>query len=273
MTDLPPIVVAGCGRMGLPMLRALRAAGFDARGFDVRPAAELGAEAEPMIDVETMRAEACILISVVRDAAETEALLFSDQAALARGRLQTLILSSTLSPRLLPDIAARAPIGVELIDAPMSGAQISAEERRLSFMLGGAEAALDRLEPLFAAMGDKLHRMGGFGAGMTAKVLNNYVAAAAAATTRRALDWAVDLDLDRRKLLALMSDSSGQTWFCSNFDRIEFARDGYAPDNTIGILPKDVAAALDGAGAPNDPMGRAVIDYFMKLGPLLPPLD
>ena len=152
-----------------------------------------------------------------------------------------------------------------MIDAPMSGAQVAAEERRLSFMLGGDDAALDRLAPVFAAMGDKHHRMGGLGAGMTAKVLNNYVAAASAATTRRALDWAKELGLDRRKLLALMHDSSGQTWFGSNFDRIEFARDGYSEDNTIGILPKDVAAALDGAGEPDDPIGLAIQNYLKNL--------
>lgn len=268
MTAFPPIVVAGCGRMGLPMMRALRAAGFDARGFDVRPAGDFGEDAAHMIDAATMRDEARILITVVRDAAETEALLFTDQAALARGGVETLIVSSTLSPRILPRIAARAPEGVELIDAPMSGAEVAAIERRLSFMLGGPDGALDRLQPLFDAMGTKHHRMGEFGAGMAAKVLNNYVAAAAAATTRRALDWAVDLGLDRERLLAMMHDSSGQTWFGSNFERIEFARDGYATDNTIGILPKDVAAALDGAGAPDDPVGRAVIDYFMKLKPM-----
>ncbi|QIE56304.1 NAD(P)-dependent oxidoreductase [Pikeienuella piscinae] len=262
------ITVAGCGRMGLPMARALRAAGFAARGFDIRPPAAFGDFAMHMIDVATMRAETEILITVVRDAAETEALLFSDQAALSGPPLTTLIVSSTLSPRLLPEIAARAPTGLTLIDAPMSGAQVAAEERRLSFMLGGDQATLDRLQPLFAAMGAAYHRMGGFGAGMAAKVLNNYVAAASVASVRQALEWAGPLGLDRERLLKLMHDSSGQTWFGSNFERIEFAGDGYQADNTIGILPKDVAAALDGVGAPDDPVGRAVIERLKRLTPL-----
>lgn len=262
------IVVAGCGRMGLPMARALRDAGFDAWGFDVRPASAFGDFAERMIDVTTLREETETLITVVRDAAETEALLFTSQRALTSAeRLKTLIVSSTLSPRILPGIAARAA-GVALIDAPMSGAQVAAAERRLSFMLGGAPGALDACQPLFEAMGAKFHRMGGFGAGMTAKVLNNYVAAASCATTRQALDWAQELGLDRASLLALMHDSSGQTWFGSNFDAIEFARDGYAADNTIAILQKDVTAALDGVDAPDDPVGRAVIGRLKGLRPL-----
>ncbi len=261
------IVVAGCGRMGLPMLRALRAAGFDAAGYDVKPAEALGARPQEMIDAAAMRAEAEILISVVRDAAETEALLFSAEAALSGPRLRTLIVSSTLSPRLLPGIAARAPAGLELVDAPMSGAQVSAVERRLSFMLGGGADALDRLEPLFRAMGTKLHRVGGFGAGMAAKVLNNYVAATSVASVRQALDWAPEMGVSREDLLAVMSDSSGQTWFGTNFDRIEFARHGWSADNTIAILMKDVEAALDGAGAPEDPLGRAAIGKIGRFKP------
>ncbi|MEL7464916.1 MAG: NAD(P)-binding domain-containing protein [Pseudomonadota bacterium] len=262
------IIVAGCGRMGLPMARALRAAGFDARGFDVKPREAFGDFAPHMVDAETMRAEAETLITVVRDAAETDALLFDVQRAATGPALKTLIVSSTLSPKYLSTIRDRAPDRLTFIDAPMSGAQIAAEERRLSFMLGGDKAALDALQPLFDAMGTKHHRMGPFGAGMAGKVLNNYVAGAAAAGVRRALDWAPEMGLDRDRLLAMIHDSSGQTWFGSNFNKIEFARDGYAPDNTVHILQKDVAAALDGADAPDDALGTAVIGELRGWKPL-----
>ncbi len=266
MQEFGRIVVAGCGRMGLPMARALRAAGFNAGGHDVRPSPAFDDFAGHMVDAAAMQ-QADILITVVRDAAETDALLFGAQAALS-GRVRTLIVSSTLSPRFVTALRGSVPNHIHLIDAPMSGAQIAAEERRLSFMLGGDAALLDRMQPLFAAMGTKFHRMGAFGAGMAAKVLNNYVAATNVATTRRVLDWATGLGLDRAKLLALMHDSSGQNWFASQFEQIEFARDGFAPDNTIAILPKDVAAALDGAGAPDDPVGQAVMAYLKTLTPM-----
>ena len=115
-------------------------------------------------------------------------------------------------------------------------------------------------------MGTRFHRMGPFGAGMTAKVLNNLVAVASVAATRTALDWADGLGLDRDALLAVMNDSSGQTWFSANFDRIEFARDGFGPDNTIAILAKDAASALDGApeGASPD-LTEALIRTIQRL--------
>jgi len=66
-----------------------------------------------------------------------------------------------------------------------------------------------------------------------------------------------------------MRKSSGQTWFGSNFDQIEFARDGYTEDNSIGILAKDVDAAFSAApnGASRD-LVDALIGYIRDMDPL-----
>ncbi len=246
--DLTGIGVAGCGRMGGPMLAALRTAGFNACGFDVRPAAEFGPLAPHITPLATFRQDLRVLISVVRDIAQTDALLFDVQKLVATApALRTVIISSTLSPRYVCDLRQRVPDHITLIDAPMSGAAIAAQEARLSFMLGGDAPSLAAHQPLFAAMGAHFHPMGAFGSGMQAKVLNNLLAASNTAMTRLALDWADASGIDPDKLLRLMHTSSGQNWFASGFEQIEFARDGWEVDNTIGILTKDVASALDAA--------------------------
>jgi len=248
MSDRPMrIGVAGCGRMGLGMARAMARAGLDVTGFDVRPAREFGDFAGRMIaGPAAFAADREVILTVVRDVDQTEDLLFRRQAVLSHARaLGWLVVCSTLSPRYVDGLRARLPEGVALVDAPMSGAQIAADEARLSFMLGGAEHDLDRLTPMFRTMGPKLHRMGGPGMGMRAKVLNNFVAALSLIGTRQVLDWARDLGVDPDRLRALMHDSSGQTWFGSGFEAIEFARDGYDPENTIGIIKKDVESCLD----------------------------
>ncbi|MEO1492592.1 MAG: NAD(P)-binding domain-containing protein [Pseudomonadota bacterium] len=241
------IGVAGCGRMGLGMARAMQRAGLEVTGFDIRPPGAFGEFAPHMqIDPAAFASDRQVILSVVRDVAQTEALLFEDQAILTRAPALThLVICSTLSPRYLADLRTRVPGAIRMVDAPMSGAQVAADEARLSFMLGGEVDDLDLLEPVFRTMGPKIHRMGAPGAGMTAKVLNNFVAATSMVATRRVLDWADDLGVDPARLLALMHDSSGQTWFGSNFDVIEFACDGYDPDNTIGIVRKDVESCLD----------------------------
>lgn len=250
------------------MLAALREAGFDALGFDVRASHSYGDFANAVTNnVQDFSSHVGVLITVVRDIQQTDDLLFDVQAlAHASRSLNTIIIASTLSPRYVTALRDRVPAHIKLVDAPMSGASIAAQEKRLSFMLGGSDVDLQPLMPLFEAMGTSFHKMGSFGDGMKAKVLNNLLAASSTAMTRLVLDWANKLDLDEKSLLQLIDKSSGQNWFASAFDRIEFANDGFADDNTIGILEKDVLSALDAA-----PMGadtglpNAVICAIRKL--------
>ena len=238
------IGLAGCGRMGAPMLAALRDGGTGAMGLDV---VEKGAD-HITTDVAAFAPQLETLFSVVRDADETDALLFDVQNLVGTApKLGRIFLCSTLSPRYVRDLRARVPGHITLIDAPMSGAQVAAENRTLTFMLGGADDSVEEALPLLALMGRTFHHMGPYGAGMQSKVLNNLLAASHTAMTRLVLDWADAAGLDEARLLALIETSSGQNWLASGFDRIEFARDGYASDNSIGILVKDVAAALDAA--------------------------
>jgi len=256
------IGVAGCGRMGLPMLQNLQAAGFHAVGYDVR---DVGVET----NIDAFADGLATLITVVRDAAETDALLFDDQALVTRAQdLQTIIISSTLSPRYVADLKSKIPESVTLIDAPMSGAQVRAQAGTLAFMVGGTDADIAAHAPIFACLGSDIHHMGAYGAGMTAKVLNNLLAASSTAMTRLVLDWADTQGLDEQKLLTLIDTASGQNWLASGFNDIEFARDGYSTDNTIGILEKDVAAALDIAPENADrSLPETVQRYITQLTP------
>ena len=253
------IGVAGCGRMGLGMLKNLQAAGFDARGFDIRPIAGVGTDVAAFLNGLTT------LITVVRDTVETDALLFDEQAVVGQATaLQRIVVCSTLSPHYVKGLRSRIPDHITLIDAPMSGAQVKADAGTLTFMTGGP---VQQIAPVLAAMGDTVHDMGDFGAGMTAKVLNNLLAASNTAMTRLVLDWADNAGVDETKLLALINTASGQNWLASGFDDIEFARDGYAPDNTIGILVKDVASALDIAPDNGTDLPKAVQSAIRKLQP------
>ena len=236
------IGVAGCGRMGKPMLASLRRAEFDAAGFDLRSGLGTGIGTDAAAFAKPLKT----LITVVRDAGETDALLFKDQALLEYApNLETLLICSTLSPVYVVELRGRVAPQIAVIDAPMSGASVRAEAGTLSFMLGGDPEAIDLVMPLLSAMGQTFHNMGPLGAGMTSKVLNNLLAASSTVMTRLVLDWADAAGVDETKLLSLIDSASGQNWLASGFDDIEFARDGYAADNSIGILAKDVTAALD----------------------------
>ncbi|MEM5477630.1 NAD(P)-dependent oxidoreductase [Pacificibacter sp. AS14] len=241
------IGLAGVGRMGSGMLTNMRKGGIDAEGFDIRPASDFG-NLPVSNNADAFAQGLTTLITVVRDTAQTDEVLFGPQGFVLRAtELDTIIVSSTLSPKYVRALRDRVPEHINLIDAPMSGAQVGAIEGTLAFMVGGKDAPVAAAWPLFEAMGSNIHRMGGFGDGIQTKVLNNLLCASHTIMTRLILDWASDADLDHDKLLALVDKATGQNWFASRFEQIEFARQGFEPSNTIAILEKDVAAALDAA--------------------------
>lgn len=241
------IGVAGCGAMGLPMAQQLYAAGFDTWGFDLRPANMFGSFSSRMIsNAQDFAATVDTVITVVRDLPQTMDLCFDKQAIFSGDQYpRILICSSTLSPKVLPDILTRLPDNVSMIDAPMSGAPARAKEGSLTFMVGGDDTAVRTALPLFKAMGNHINHLGPMGLGMTCKVINNFVAVTNVATIRKAIEASKALDMDPRTLLGIMRTSSGGTWYGNNIDNISWGYEGYDPDNTIGILEKDMLAFLD----------------------------
>ena len=135
--------------MGLPMLQNLARAGFNCSGFDVRPRAEFSAVAELMQwDFSAFAANNQVVISVVRDYAQTLALCFSPQQGLFTrdNQIEYLIICSTLATADIEDLATKLPDRVILIDAPMSGAPIAAQEANLTFMVGRVSKLFLRLK-------------------------------------------------------------------------------------------------------------------------------
>jgi 3-hydroxyisobutyrate dehydrogenase len=258
--------------MGLPMARSLAASGFNVCGFDIRPPDEFGDFNNRMIVDPGEFVQSCdVLISVVRDQLQTDALCFDEQAVFRNGTYpDLLVVSSTLSPRYIHSLRNRLPEDVELVDAPMSGAPHAAAQGELTFMCGGSQESISLLTPLFNAMGKHIHHLGALGAGMTAKVLNNYVAASSTVAVRRVYEMAAALGFDRDVLRDVMSHSSGSTWFGDRYELISWAREGYEPANTIGILEKDVLSALDAVKnleIEDCPLDEAILKSLLELEP------
>lgn len=256
--------------MGLPMAEALKAGGFDTCGFDVRPQEQFGDFSEHMIASPDEFSNRCdVVVCVVRDKKQVLDLCFNDQALYsASNPPKIFVLSSTVSPRFVHELRDLLPKEVVMLDAPMSGAPMSAIAASLTFMIGGPENTFNDLQPAFSTMGKKLHHLGALGAGMTAKVLNNFVAASTVVTVRNVLHHAKTLGMDRDTLLSVMDQSSGQTWFGSNFDKISFAAEDYDPANTIGILEKDVRAFIDALEDGPEPLHKAIITALQTLPPV-----
>jgi len=274
--ETPVLGMAGCGAMGLPMAERLRDAGFEVWGFDIRPVSEFGSFTRRMIaDPAEFAARVDCVFSVVRNRRQTMDLCFDQQAVFSvECPPETLVLCSTLSPRVVPEVAARLPAGTDLLDAPMSGAPHRARNGTLTFMVGGETVSVAALARLFEAMGERIHHLGKRGAGMTVKVINNFVVSSSVVAVRRALQAGEALGVDGRILLEVMRTSSGGTWYGDHFDDIDWAREGYDPENTMGILEKDMTSFLDALqsadGMAAGPFEDAVLQSIRRTEPVNP---
>ena len=119
-------------------------------------------------------------------------------------------------------------------------------------------------------MGSQIHHLGELGAGMSVKVLNNYVASSSVVTVRRVLDACQALNVSPKKLLQIMSESSGGTWYGNQFHEIDWAREGYSTENTSGILEKDVKSFLKAVEAEPLPEDSLLLERLRRLKPFDP---
>ena len=240
------IGLAGCGNMGLPMLNAMLSKNIDAKGYDIEKKKSLLSLGKDFVSSKKkFLDDSNIIISVVRDASDTVELCQGNNGLFEQRSNKVLIIASTLSPKFVVDLKSKAPKNITIIDAPMSGATIAAREARLTFMVGCEKVFFDYIEPLLGVMGARINHIGNYGSGMMVKVLNNFIAASSVVSVRHVLHQAQKFELDIDALFKTIDTSSGQTWFGTNRADIEWFKENFENDNTMGILKKDVEAYVD----------------------------
>jgi 3-hydroxyisobutyrate dehydrogenase-like beta-hydroxyacid dehydrogenase len=147
-----------------------------------------------------------VVITMVVDGGQVEALLLGDDGALAGARPEALFVDmSTIAPadarRLGATLAER---GHGFVDAPVTGSAPKAQDGTLTIMAGGSETDVARARPLFEAMGELIVHVGEIGRGQQVKVISNAVAAVNCATLAQALVVARREGVDLERLLEVM---------------------------------------------------------------------
>ncbi len=248
-----PVAVVGIGNMGLAMALRLRDGGQAVRVHDIDPARHALAAAGGAVPAPSPAAAAqgCgVLIVAVVDAAQAEAVLFGPQgaaASLAAGA--AVLLCPTIAPAEVEGLAARlASLGLGCLDAPMSGGPARARDGSMSLMVAGALATWQALQPLLRHLAARLFHIGTRpGDGARTKLVNNLLAATNLAAAAEAIALAQRLGLDGARMLAVIEQSSGQSWIGA--DRMARALAGdFAPRAHTTLLAKDAALALAMAG-------------------------
>jgi 3-hydroxyisobutyrate dehydrogenase len=248
----------GLGIMGSRMARNLRKAGFDVVVWN-RTRARAEELGEPIADSPKAAADgAGIVITMVVDSPEVEAVLLGHEGAaesLAPGSL--VVDMSTIAPSAVKLIAAQlAEKQIGFVDAPVTGSKPRAEDGTLTIMAGGSPEDFARAKPLFEAMGELIVHCGPSGHGAMVKLLNNALAATNAAALAQALDIAERYGLDSDRLLEVMSAGSAKSTMLDLKARPMLERD-YEPLFKLDHMLKDVRHALAEAKALGDDFALA----------------
>jgi 2-hydroxy-3-oxopropionate reductase len=240
----------GLGIMGRPMALNLKNAGHE---LIVPERASLTDEirsaAEVVADAKTVAARSEVVILMVPDTPDVEAVLFGPAGVvegLVKGSL--VIDMSSISPIATKDYAKRINShGCDYLDAPVSGGEVGARQASLTIMVGGPDAAFARAKPLFDLMGKNITHVGSEnGAGQTCKVANQIIVALNIQAVSEALVFASKAGADPAKVrAALMGGFASSRILEVHAERM--LNGTFNPGFRIRLHEKDLNLALSAA--------------------------
>jgi len=263
----PPerVGLIGLGKMGAPMARNLKRAGFRLalNDIDLNAARALAKELDAEVYEKLPEmAQACrVVITMVPDGKVVRDIALGREGApesgLAAGfaRGSVLIDMSSSAPvgtrKLGEELAARS---IDMIDAPVSGGVRRAVTGQLAVMIGGEKRVIDRCRPVLSALGTQLFEVGALGAGDAIKALNNYVSAAGLLAAAEGLVAAQRFGLDPKAALEVLNASTGKNNSTENkFAQFIMSR-SFGSGFSIGLMAKDLRTALELAQQVDAPM-------------------
>ncbi|MFD2754130.1 3-hydroxyisobutyrate dehydrogenase [Comamonas terrae] len=257
------IAFIGLGNMGAPMAINLVKAGHSVKAFDLSAPALAKVQAEggqAAASAEEAVKGAEVVISMLPASQHVEGLYLGRGgtggllAHIAKGVL--VIDSSTIAAATSQKVAKAAEAaGIAFIDAPVSGGTGGAIAGTLTFMVGGADADLERARPLLEKMGKNIFHAGAVGAGQTAKICNNMLLGILMIGTSEAIALGVANGLDPKVLSEIMRRSSGGNWALEVYNPYPGVQEnsaatrGYTGGFGTDLMLKDLGLAQESAMA------------------------
>jgi len=273
----PVVGVIGLGIMGAPMARNLLRAGFPLVVWN-----RTAARADALVEEGAQRAasprevaeRAAITITMLSDSPDVAEVyrrtpdgVLAGVTSRGRGRLRSreretspvLVDMSTIAPRVARELAAEAAArGVALLDAPVSGGDVGAQQGTLSIMVGGDADALERARPALEALGTRITHVGGSGAGQVVKACNQIVVGLTLEALGEALVLGSKAGVDPRAIVEALGGGLAASRVLEVRGPKLLARD-FAPGFKLDLHAKDLAIVLDTARELDMPLPGAAL--------------
>ena len=247
----------GLGNMGLGMAHNLLKAGipttvFDIRSEPVQSALSAGATAAGSCADAAARADVvCVATFSEQQVRDVLTGSGADPGVLAGAAPGTVVaVHSTISPAAIREFAtAASERGIALIDVAMTGGgDVSAAAGNLTFMVGGPEEALASARPALDAMARTVFHVGPLGAGVSAKIISNFLGTSNVALVREALRMAAGAGIGEKEILRIIQDGGvGSSWVSNNWQRIRTQEENYTTgkQGMVEMWSKDLRLAQD----------------------------
>jgi 2-hydroxy-3-oxopropionate reductase len=242
----------GLGIMGTPMAGHLIKAGHDVFLYSIPsiPASLVEAGGKSCASAKDVAQRADIIITMVPDTPHVAAVLFDPNGvAEGLGRGKIVVDMSSISPVETKKFAQRInELGCDYLDAPVSGGEVGARAASLTIMVGGPQAAFDKVRPLLELMGKNIMLVGDNGAGQTTKVANQIIVALNIEAVGEALLFASKMGADAGKVRqALMGGFAASRVLEVHGERM--VKRTFEPGFRIELHQKDLNLALSSARA------------------------
>ena len=242
----------GLGVMGLPMAGHLARAGHAVTVYNRNPAkaaawvAEFGGASAPT-PREAARDKDFVFCCVGNDDDLRSVVLGPDGAFAGMKPGAVFVDHTTASANVARELyAAAQALGLNFVDAPVSGGQAGAQNGMLTVMCGGDEAAFEAARPVAMAFSRAFTRVGGAGAGQLAKMVNQICIAGLVQGLAEAVAFGQRAGLDMKQVLDVIGKGAAQSWQMDN--RGKTMVDGqFSFGFAVDWMRKDLGLVLDEA--------------------------
>lgn len=263
---LPTIGFIGLGVMGSPMAGHLARAGYRLQVHDLSPApgeklASVYLAIESQRDPQKLARSADIVITMLPDGEVVKQVLIGDANGGQKGLIDALrpgslvLDTSSAEPWLTRETgAALAARGIEMVDAPVSGAQWGAQAAELVFMLGGSPKNIALVQPLLDIMGRASFHLGPLGSGHAMKCINNTITSMTFLASVEGLALGTKFGLDPKVMNAVLNESTGMSWITKNHIEQRVTSRTFDDPFKLELMVKDIGIAMNLARDLNLPM-------------------
>ncbi len=272
------IAFIGVGNMGNPMAQNLVKAGKKVKVFDVSKTMLEKAKENKLDVIENLEAlitnEVTTVITMLPEGKNSKDVYLGDKGIINKvSKNCVLIDCSTIDIQTSIEIGKKATEkGIKMIDAPVSGGVMGAQQATLNIMVGGTKEAFDLALPLLKIMGKNIFHAGDLGSGNGAKICNNMSLGITMIAASESLMLAKRLNIDIKKVHEIMKNASGNSWPISVYPPLPGLIEGtpsnnsYKPGFSAGMMNKDLKLANECAKQvkASTPLGSMALEIYNK---------